>query len=290
MFGGSAWSRLPDGSFYLHLFAPGAARPELGRTRRCRRTSRDPAVLARRAASTGSGWMSRVGWPRTQPTARSARGPHPHWDRPEVHDLYRSWPSVFGDTPAVAEAWGRPNAPPRSRGPTSCGQAFAFDVLRTPWSLRRCGGRSTPSAGGPPRGRRAAGVGGRQPRHRAGSPPASGRRGAARSTCSCSPCPARSTSTRATSWACRTPWAPRAVAGPAVAASGGRLPNRDGARVPLPWTSGPGGLLDRRAVAADPAGLGAATPATGRRPTPTSTWSVLHRALAARSALDDRGR
>ena len=68
--------------------------------------------------------------------------------------------------------------------------------------------------------------------------------------------------------------------------SGGRLPNRDGARVPLPWTSGPGvGFTTGDAVAAGPGRLVRATPATRQEADPASTWSVLHRALAARSSL-----
>ena len=47
IFGGSAWEPVPDGQWYLHLFADGAAGPELGQPRGPRRLPRHAAVLGR---------------------------------------------------------------------------------------------------------------------------------------------------------------------------------------------------------------------------------------------------
>ena len=140
MFGGPAWSPLPDGDWYLHLFAPGAAGPELGAPGGAGGLRGHPAVLAGpRGGRVPGGRRGRAG---QGPGVRrgAPRRPHPHWDRAEVHDVYRSWRRVLGDAPAVAEAWGPPERTAAFARADELGQAFAFDVLRTPWSaaaLRR---------------------------------------------------------------------------------------------------------------------------------------------------------
>ena len=63
---------------------------------------------------------------------------HPHWDRPGVHDIYRSWRAVANEyTPArafVAEAWvGRPQQLAQYIRPDELHTAFNFEFLKAPW-------------------------------------------------------------------------------------------------------------------------------------------------------------
>ena len=180
----------------------------------------------------------------------------------------------------------RPSARPRSRVPDELGQAFAFDILRTPWSaaaLRRT-------------------VDAQLAAHRAvGALPAwvAGNHDIARVATRLGPQRALALHL----FLLALPGAFYLYAGdelglpdadvppepwqdPQSLRSGGRLPNRDGARVPLPWTSGAGRRLhDGHPVAADPARPGRGYARDAQEADPTSTWSVLHRALAARTAL-----
>ena len=67
VFGGPAWTRVADGEWYLHLFDPRAARPELGQPRGARGV---------RATSCGSGWTAAsTASASTSPTAWSRRRP-----------------------------------------------------------------------------------------------------------------------------------------------------------------------------------------------------------------------
>ncbi|MFI1539220.1 glycoside hydrolase family 13 protein [Streptomyces anandii] len=123
-FGGPAWTRLPDGDWYLHLFAP--EQPDLN--------WENPEVRAE-FESILRFWFSRGvdGFridvahglvkhpelpdlpPRREPGELTSQDrprehvEHPHWDRDEVHEIYRAWRKVAeefpGDRCFVAEAW-----------------------------------------------------------------------------------------------------------------------------------------------------------------------------------------
>jgi hypothetical protein len=65
---------------------------------------------------------------------------HPHWDRPEIHDIYRSWRRItdsYGtDRIFVAETW--VNEPDRLAShvrPDELHTAFNFDFLSSSWHL-----------------------------------------------------------------------------------------------------------------------------------------------------------
>jgi alpha-glucosidase len=65
----------------------------------------------------------------------------PMWDQPEVHEVYRSWRRLLeeydGDRMAVAEAWTRsPESMARYVRPDELHQAFNFAWLLAPWSAR----------------------------------------------------------------------------------------------------------------------------------------------------------
>ncbi|WP_456844211.1 alpha-amylase family glycosyl hydrolase [Cellulomonas sp. P5_C6] len=286
MFGGSAWSPLPDGAWYLHLFAP--EQPDLNWSHP--RVREDFAQTLRF-------WLARgVDGFRVDVAGGLAKDPsydevrrgadHPHWDRAEVHEIYRSWREVLGPgVLAVAEAWGPPERTAAFARPDELGQAFAFDVLHTRWSaaaLRRT-------------------VDAQLAAHRAvGALPAwvAGNHDIARVATRLGPERALALHL----FLLALPGAfylyagdelglpdadvpPEAWQDPQSLRSGGRLPNRDGARVPLPWTSGAGvGFTTGEPWLPIPAGWDGYA-RDRQEADPTSPWSVLHGALAARSDL-----
>ncbi|UXY25382.1 glycoside hydrolase family 13 protein [Streptomyces sp. HUAS TT20] len=162
-FGGPAWTRLPDGDWYLHLFAP--EQPDLN--------WEHPEVRAE-FESVLRFWFSRgvdgfridvahglvkdpelSDLPPRQEQARPgppvSREPareqarqhvdHPHWDRDEVHDIYRAWRKVAdefpGDRSFVAEAWA--DTPERLAAYVrrdGLHTAFNFDFLMSSWNAK----------------------------------------------------------------------------------------------------------------------------------------------------------
>lgn len=153
VFGGPAWHRVPDadgapGEWYLHLFAP--EQPDLN--------WRNPAVQAEMLGilrfwfdlgvdgfridvahglvkhedlpDLGGGAEGLLGGP--------GEGGHPHWDRPEVHEIFRCWRALADgyDPPRVfvAEAW-VPTADRLAQylRPDELHSAFDFTFIRAPW-------------------------------------------------------------------------------------------------------------------------------------------------------------
>ena len=119
VFGGPAWTRVPDGQWYLHLFAP--EQPDLDFTHPGggRRPRGAPCGSGWTAGSTASastwrtGWPSPRGcptWPRWQHTglfADHGAGDH-RFDDDGVHALHRRIRAVLDEYPdrmAVGEVW-----------------------------------------------------------------------------------------------------------------------------------------------------------------------------------------
>jgi alpha-glucosidase len=150
IFGGPAWTRVPDGQWYLHLFA--AEQPDLNWASR---EVRDDFLTTLRFWSdrgvdgfrvdVAHGLAKNLAEP-LQPLpvnghpddSAAAPGTHPLWDRDEVHDIYAEWRQVFNqyDPPraGVAEAWVHPSRRPRYASPDGLGQAFNFDLLEANWT------------------------------------------------------------------------------------------------------------------------------------------------------------
>ena len=141
-FGGPAWTRLPDGQWYCHLFAP--EQPDLNWTnpevradfRRTLRFWADRGVDGFRV-DVAHGLAKDLSEPlrsKTTVLPDVLDGTDPLFDRDEVHEIYAEWREVFDsyDPPrtAVAEAW-VPSAERRARyaQPNGLGQAFNFDLL-----------------------------------------------------------------------------------------------------------------------------------------------------------------
>ncbi|MGW2749251.1 glycoside hydrolase family 13 protein [Streptomyces sp. NPDC001450] len=162
-FGGPAWTRLPDGEWYLHLFAP--EQPDLN--------WEHPGVRAEFESilrfwfsrgvdgfriDVAHGLIKHPELPDLPPRQEPARpGPlvssdpsqerpqqhvdHPHWDRDEVHDIYRAWRKVADEFPGdqcfVAEAWA--DTPERLAAYVRrdvLHTAFNFDFLMSSWDAK----------------------------------------------------------------------------------------------------------------------------------------------------------
>jgi len=151
-FGGPAWTRVsgPDGrpgEWYLHLFAP--EQPDLNWDNPEVRTDFETTLrfwfdrgVDGFRIDVANSLVKADGLP---DVAAHVGGDHPHWDRDEVHHVYRRWraiadsyaePRVF-----VAEAWvERPDRLARYVRADELHTAFNFEFLTAPWlapTLRR---------------------------------------------------------------------------------------------------------------------------------------------------------
>jgi len=137
-FGGPAWTRLPDGEFYLHMFAP--AQPDWN--------WENPEVRAD-FEQTLRFWLDRgVDGFRIDVADHLVKvaglpdltigEPAPYSDVDGVHDIYRSWRAIMdgypGDRIFVAEAWlTDPERFARYLRPDELHSAFNFPFLGAPW-------------------------------------------------------------------------------------------------------------------------------------------------------------
>ncbi|WP_433335253.1 glycoside hydrolase family 13 protein [Spirillospora sp. CA-294931] len=142
-FGGPAWSRLPDGDWYLHLYAP--EQPDLN--------WRHPEVR-QEFADILRFWLDRgvdgfridvaAGLFKdaefTDLAGRSRRVVNgPIFSRPEVHRLYREWRAILdgyeGERMAIGEVWtDSPDDLALYLRPDELHQVFQFDLQLAPWS------------------------------------------------------------------------------------------------------------------------------------------------------------
>lgn len=153
-FGGSAWTRVADGQWYLHSFTEEQpdwnwdnteVRADFLETLRfwgdldVDGFRVDVAfLLAKDLEVDLPSWAEMMS--SLDPGAVDPRypvGQHPIWDRDELDDIYREWRTVFDsyDPPlsAVAEAWVSPDRRVRYASPDGLGQAFNFDLLQAGW-------------------------------------------------------------------------------------------------------------------------------------------------------------
>ncbi|PWI20624.1 alpha-amylase [Streptomyces sp. Act143] len=152
VFGGSAWKRVPDGQWYLHLFAPEQPDFNWGHDevradfRTTLRFWSDRGVdgfrvdVAHALAKDLAEPLRDLGdLPGVAEDAldRVAPGSHPYWDRDEVHEIYRDWRRVLDSySPprmAVAEVWVPTARRAAYARPDELGQAFNFEYLETGW-------------------------------------------------------------------------------------------------------------------------------------------------------------
>jgi alpha-glucosidase len=152
VFGGPAWTRTSDGSWYLHLFDP--AQPDLNwrnpevvdEFKDILRFWLDRGVDGFRV-DVAHGLIKQDELPDTIGTMAAQGGGNtgPMWDQEDVHDIYRGWNAVLtehgDDKILVAEAWVAP-AERLSRyvREDEMQQAFNFEFMMVGWdapSLRR---------------------------------------------------------------------------------------------------------------------------------------------------------
>jgi alpha-glucosidase len=145
-FGGPAWERVPDGQWYLHMFA--REQPDLNWDNREVREDflytlrfwSDRGVDGFRV-DVAHGLAKDLSEPLPPQAVLAGAGlpygAHPLEDRDEVHEIFAEWRSVLDeyDPPraAVAEAWVEPARRPRYASPEGLGQAFNFDLLESNW-------------------------------------------------------------------------------------------------------------------------------------------------------------
>ncbi|MEM7274498.1 MAG: glycoside hydrolase family 13 protein [Actinomycetota bacterium] len=153
VFGGPAWTRLADGEWYLHLFAP--EQPDLN--------WENPEVREEFLAIFRF-WLDRgvdgfridvahgmvkdpaftdVGGDHTEILSSSKQANHPFWDRDGIHEIVRDWRAVLDEYSSpgnermmVAEAWVDPARLPLYLRSDEYHQSFNFDFLEAPWSAQ----------------------------------------------------------------------------------------------------------------------------------------------------------
>ncbi|RAY11940.1 alpha-amylase [Actinomadura craniellae] len=139
-FGGPAWQQVPDGEWYLHLYAP--EQPDLNW--RNPQVRREFERILRFWLDRGvDGFRIDVAGGLFKDPALTDLGPNPPgdvmYDHPEVHELYRDWRRVLdsygGDRMAIGEVWAdEPDALARFLHPDELHQVFQFDLQLAPWS------------------------------------------------------------------------------------------------------------------------------------------------------------
>ena len=145
-FGGSAWTRVQDGEWYLHMFAPG--QPDFNWS--------DPEVRIE-FEDILRFWFDRgVDGIRIDTAAMltkdpelpdlddAAAQPHPYVDRDDVHEIYRAWRAIadeYGDRGArvlIGEIWLADAARmARYTRPDELHTVFNFPYLVTPWEAAK---------------------------------------------------------------------------------------------------------------------------------------------------------
>ncbi|MCO6003470.1 glycoside hydrolase family 13 protein [Actinoallomurus purpureus] len=137
IFGGPAWTRVPDGEWYLHLFAP--EQPDFNWS--------NPEVREE-FLDVLRFWFDRgADGIRIDSAAVLVKDPDaepdgldPYTDRDGVHEIYRAWRRTaddYGDRALIGEVW----LPDQDRfaaylAPDELHTAFNFDFLSCPWEAR----------------------------------------------------------------------------------------------------------------------------------------------------------
>ncbi|MFD7135606.1 glycoside hydrolase family 13 protein [Streptomyces sp. NPDC059894] len=152
VFGGSAWQRVPDGQWYLHLFA--REQPDLDWSHE--EVREDFRTTLRFWSDRGvDGFRVDVAHALVKDLREPLRdlgapalsaedalegmepGTHPFYDRDEVHDVYRDWRRLLDayspPRTAVAEAWVPGARRARYARPDELNQAFNFEYLQASW-------------------------------------------------------------------------------------------------------------------------------------------------------------
>ncbi|MFF2064586.1 glycoside hydrolase family 13 protein [Streptomyces sp. NPDC058200] len=136
-FGGTPWTRLDDGEWYLHLFAP--EQPDLNWAHPAVRQEHEDVLrfwFERGVAGVRIDSAALLAKDPALPDFTAGRDPHPYVDLDELHDIYRSWRAIADEYDAiyVGEVW----LPDTERfvrylRPDELHTAFNFNFLACPW-------------------------------------------------------------------------------------------------------------------------------------------------------------
>jgi alpha-glucosidase len=145
VFGGAAWTRVPDGQWYLHLFDE--SQPDVNWAHPDVADEFDAVMrfwLDRGAAGfridVAHSLTKDPGYPDAGLDANDGRAtidPLPYFDRDDIHPIVRRWRRVLdeydGDRMLVAEAWVPAERRPLYLREDEYHQAFDFDLLSASW-------------------------------------------------------------------------------------------------------------------------------------------------------------
>ncbi|MFH9072111.1 glycoside hydrolase family 13 protein [Streptomyces alboflavus] len=133
----STWTRVADGEWYLHLFAP--EQPDLNWAHPAVRQEHEDVLrfwLERGVAGVRIDSAALPAKDPALPDFVEGRDPHPFLDRDELHDIYRSWRAVADEYGAVfvGEVW-LPDSERFARylRPDELHTAFNLSFLSCPW-------------------------------------------------------------------------------------------------------------------------------------------------------------
>ncbi|WP_030123375.1 glycoside hydrolase family 13 protein [[Kitasatospora] papulosa] len=136
-FGGTPWTRIDDGQWYLHLFAQG--QPDLNWAHPAVRQEHEDVLrfwFERGVAGVRIDSAALLAKDPALPDFVKGTDPHPYVDRDELHDIYRSWRAIADryDGIFVGEVW-LPDSERFARylRPGELHTAFNFNFLACPW-------------------------------------------------------------------------------------------------------------------------------------------------------------
>ncbi|MEV8569265.1 glycoside hydrolase family 13 protein [Streptomyces sp. NPDC051322] len=140
-FAGSTWTRVEDGEWYLHLFAP--EQPDLNWAHPVVRKEHEDVLrfwFERGVAGVRIDSAALLTKAEGLPDFVEGRDPHPYVDQDEIHDVYRSWRAIadaYGGV-FVGEVW-LPDSERFARylRPDELHTAFNFTFLSCPWDAGR---------------------------------------------------------------------------------------------------------------------------------------------------------
>ncbi|MFD4638323.1 glycoside hydrolase family 13 protein [Lentzea sp. NPDC058436] len=143
-FAGGTWTRVPDGQWYLHLFAP--EQPDLNWNHPDVRREHEDVLRFWFDRGVAGIRVDSASMPVKDPALPEvpetyAAGEHPFIDRDELHDIYRGWRAVADsyDEPRVlvGEVWlDDQKRFARYLRPDEMHSAFNFDFMGRPWDAK----------------------------------------------------------------------------------------------------------------------------------------------------------
>ncbi|MGX7827861.1 glycoside hydrolase family 13 protein [Actinokineospora sp. 24-640] len=143
-FGGGTWTRVADGQWYLHLFAP--EQPDLNWNNPDVRAEHEDILRFWFDRGVAGIRVDSASMPVKDPALPEvpethAEGEHPFIDRDELHDIYRGWRAVADSYPEprvlVGEIWLEDRHRfARYLRPDEMHSAFNFDFMTRPWEAK----------------------------------------------------------------------------------------------------------------------------------------------------------